>query len=412
MMSFAEVSSCNVCGNNEISTILEMPEYPLILRPLPEDKIQKLAKKSIPKSVPLRFGICNACSHMILLLKPSDAVLKLIYDICYETFVPQLTQNLGTTFADHFVDHFEKELDFKNGSGKLKVLEVGCFDGYLLSRLAEKGFEVCGCDPSEGAEIGLKRGLNIIRDYYSPDLFPSGTFDALVNRHVIEHLEPPSDFIASFKKVLEPNGKVFIETPNGGFFLEHGLLDPFHPEHLSVFTPASLVYAMEGAGFSIERVIESDRNQILIGTLPDGCERSEQKTKRCPDPSYYISKVGDFKRSLSKYLGEIKSFITEQLNKNSRVALWGAGSFGVKILTLFGTLFSNDIVIVDRDTNKHGLFFYNIDRQVHPPERLQTHPVDYILITSEFGNEIVRDVRQRYQLDAKCVLLSPEIRIL
>jgi len=349
---------------------------------------------------------------MILLLKPTDAVLKVIYDICYETFVPQLTQNLGTTFADYFVHIFQNELDSKSRSGKLKVLEVGCFDGYLLSRLAEKGFEVCGCDPSEGAEIGLKRGLDIIRGYYSPDLFSDATFEALVNRHVIEHMESPIDFIASFKKVLDPNATVFIETPNGAFFLEHGLLDPFHPEHLSVFTPASLVYAMEAAGFSIEQIMDSERNQIVIGTLTNGCERVDQKTKKCSDPGYYINTAGEYRKSLSKYLGEIKSFLTEQLEKNSRVALWGAGSFGVKILTLFGTLFSNDIVIVDRDTNKHGLFFYNIDRQVHPPERLQTHPVDYILITSEFGNEIVRDVRQRYQLDAKCVLLSPEIRIL
>ena len=45
------------------------------------------------------------------------------------------------------------------------VLEVGCFDGYVLHNLQEKGYNVTGCDPSIGADIGKSFGINIQKGF-------------------------------------------------------------------------------------------------------------------------------------------------------------------------------------------------------------------------------------------------------
>ena len=49
------------------------------------------------------------------------------------------------------------------------VLEIGCFDGYVLQKLKKEGYNVNGCDPSEGAEIGKGFGLNIQKEFFDPN---------------------------------------------------------------------------------------------------------------------------------------------------------------------------------------------------------------------------------------------------
>ena len=47
----------------------------------------------------------------------------------------------------------------KNYSKKSSILEIGCFDGYIINKLKKTFHNVFGCDPSPGAEIGKKKGL-------------------------------------------------------------------------------------------------------------------------------------------------------------------------------------------------------------------------------------------------------------
>ena len=41
---------------------------------------------------------------------------------------------------------------------KQSIFEVGCYDGYVIKKLSEKGYKVLGCDPAKGALIGKNNG--------------------------------------------------------------------------------------------------------------------------------------------------------------------------------------------------------------------------------------------------------------
>src|ERR1019366_3685681 len=60
---------------------------------------------------------------------------------------------------------------------------------------------------NQGSPYGVRGDLN-----YLP--FPSGYFDLIISRHVVEHLEEPPRVFREFQRVLKPGGKVILLTPN------------------------------------------------------------------------------------------------------------------------------------------------------------------------------------------------------
>src|SRR3989304_8098255 len=162
-MAFTDVSLCNICGGTDMAPVCDMPEFPFLLRPLPRSVIARLKTEDMPETLPLRFGICRACGHMILLLRPSAEASLRLYEDFYGTYLSKLELGFATDDADEFVDLFGKCLR-KRLPDAARVFEIGCYDGYVLSQLQGYGLEVLGCDPSDGARIGQERGIPIIHD--------------------------------------------------------------------------------------------------------------------------------------------------------------------------------------------------------------------------------------------------------
>lgn len=134
----------------------------------------------------------------------------------------------GTT---EFFEHFDKireeddcePYDFSNmihgysQSSKKQILDVGCGNGYVLSRYAAQGANVFGVDISETAvhlskkrfELFGLRGLFKITNGESLD-FLSDQFDIVCSMGVLHHIENPQPMIKEIYRVLKPGGKAIV----------------------------------------------------------------------------------------------------------------------------------------------------------------------------------------------------------
>ena len=102
-----------------------------------------------------------------------------------------------------------------------RVLDVGCGTGFLLERLAERGFSGVGIDLSPEsvgharrrlAEIGASERLTAtVGSAYEP---PEGPFDLIALTDVLEHLEDPRACLAALREQLAPGGLLVVSTPN------------------------------------------------------------------------------------------------------------------------------------------------------------------------------------------------------
>lgn len=149
---------------------------------------------------------------------------------------------------------------FLDGIQPGKLLDVGCGDGKFLNRMRGRGWVVDGIDfdPKAIANARIRYGLELrIGDLHSA-AFPDGTFEAVTLSHVIEHVPNPIGLLEEVRRILKPNGRIVVTTPNSGSFghdkyQAHWFgLDP--PRHLQVFSVNTLRNCALRAGI---RVLES-----------------------------------------------------------------------------------------------------------------------------------------------------------
>jgi 2-polyprenyl-3-methyl-5-hydroxy-6-metoxy-1,4-benzoquinol methylase len=148
------------------------------------------------------------------------------------------------------------------GSGRRRILDIGCGNGRLLSTLREHGcdgWDLEGIDFSEDAirqcrAKGFRAEATRAQDFDAED----GTFDAVIMLQLIEHLEDPRATLARVRALLRPGGVFIAETPNiGGLdyrWFRGRFWGMYHfPRHWNLFSARALQKLLTEAGFTMVR---------------------------------------------------------------------------------------------------------------------------------------------------------------
>jgi 2-polyprenyl-3-methyl-5-hydroxy-6-metoxy-1,4-benzoquinol methylase len=95
------------------------------------------------------------------------------------------------------------------------LLDIGAGIGAFLSAMKEKGWEVKGIEPDDGARKNAAQLFNLTLDEPS-ELFQlrPGAYDAITLWHVLEHVHQLHDYIEQLKNLLAEDGNIFIAVPN------------------------------------------------------------------------------------------------------------------------------------------------------------------------------------------------------
>lgn len=123
----------------------------------------------------------------------------------------------------------------------------------------ERGYDCLGLDISRYAisRVGKKVFGAILGDIQTALPLRSNSLDIVIMLDVIEHLDRPSTAIEEIRKVLKPNGWLYLATPNLTAITRllkgrkwYGFLDK---SHVSLFTPFSLQKLLQEHNFEILR---------------------------------------------------------------------------------------------------------------------------------------------------------------
>lgn len=181
------------------------------------------------------------------------------------------------------------------GDGSLRILDVGCGDGTNLELLGNLGHSVCGLTISLAeAESCRGRGMSaVVADATANSLpFSTGSFDALIFSHVLEHVPFPAALLERARDLLTPQGAIYAALPNvlyyrqrldfarGKFrYADFGILDR---THLRFFDLASARQLFEDAGFRVveERFDGGAPSFGLRRALPSGWGRVDAAAVR------------------------------------------------------------------------------------------------------------------------------------
>lgn len=157
--------------------------------------------------------------------------------------------------------------------GVRRVCDIGCGNGYLASRLGQRGWTVHGIDGSapyvEVAErTHTKPGITFAHDAIDAQMAERirrshEPFDLVVSTEVIEHLYEPQHLVQTAFSILRPGGQFVISTPYHGYLknVAISVLDQWDLHHsvhwrgghIKFFSVASLTAMLREAGFNQPR---------------------------------------------------------------------------------------------------------------------------------------------------------------
>jgi len=157
---------------------------------------------------------------------------------------------------------------------KGRLLDIGCGSGEFLNQMKNFGWEAFGVEINrESADMGNKRGLNILCGELGGADFPENYFDVVVLSQTMEHVYSPGSYLEKIHRLLKEGGLLIIGVPNIDcleiqiFGRSCHILDV--PRHLHFFTVSSLRRYLEKYGFKVEKVLSKKFSLPLEGIKTD-----------------------------------------------------------------------------------------------------------------------------------------------
>lgn len=192
------------------------------------------------------------------------------------------TEQNVTAFWDFECKFPDRYFTYYNANGMIKhlrkyiaeseaLLDYGCGTGLLLARLAEQGYRVAGADTSEQSLEGVRQRLQRYDTFlgaFTPDalLAEGRQFDTILAVELVEHLHDDwlDHALDVLGRLLKPNGRVIVTTPNQERLADSMLMCPccksvFHRwQHVRAWSQASLTDYVERRGFRVLDAFTTD----------------------------------------------------------------------------------------------------------------------------------------------------------
>jgi SAM-dependent methyltransferase len=200
-----------------------------------------------------RFGValsdivrCRECGHMQLAELPREEELSEAYgEAGSDDYVAEAVGQRATAAA--LLERVERHTE----PGRL--LDVGCWLGFLLAEARERGWSGVGLEPSEFAAAWARDNLGVDVRTAGLDAIPRGErFDAVVMADVIEHLVDPGAALLRIRESLSAAGVLALALPDAGSLVARAMGRRWWsviPTHVQYFTHGSLLRLLRASGY-------------------------------------------------------------------------------------------------------------------------------------------------------------------
>jgi len=360
---------CPICGSLKPKVVLELNDFQFYTDSSEE-----------PKRYNVREVMCQNCHALFLDPCYSNHGFKVLF--------AEAGQSYGSAM-EHTLEQIEWLGNHELLNAGARVLDVGCYEGFFLSRLPDN-VKKLGVDIDQPA---IERGR---ANYREKEIqFFLGDFETfqysgppptvITMYHVLEHLPRPVEVLKKLRTISDESTKLIIEVP----ILENSRTNDingfFSIQHITHFSRNSLQNCLALAGWKINETYETmDYNGYRILAVPSADHSLDMSAKYAQGD--LIELYANLKNWYSSIM-DVESII-QDIPRAERYVIWGGGAhteFVYHVTSLFQTYRHAEFVIVDSDQSKQGKTWRGIT--IYDPSILKDIDVSSVtMIISSYGS--------------------------
>ena len=402
--------SCRSCSSPDLYPFLDLG-----LQPLANNLLRPGDDTGTEPRFPLRVAVCQACwlVQIIETVPPTALFEEYLY---FSSFSDAMLSHARVAVDQHIV---ACRLDHKSF-----VIEIASNDGYLLKNFVAAGIPCLGVEPAKNiAVVAEAAGIPTLCEFFGRDtaarvLREHGPADLILGNNVFAHAPDINDFIAGISLLLNEDGRVVVEFPYLGNFIDQLEFDTVYHEHVFYFSVTALQPAFARHGLEI---FDAEKIDIHGGSLrlSAGKAGSQPVTERLTaliteeqaagmtTTRYY----GEFAQRILHLKQKLTALVAGLKAKGHSIAAYGASAKGSTLLNYFGIGQETLDFVADRSTYKQGRLTPGTHLPiVDPSELLEKKPDFTLLLTWNFATEILRQQEAYILAGGKFIIPLPEPR--
>jgi len=226
-----ETVPCNLCGSERHTPVYAMPD-------------RRYFREEFFTVVE-----CDQCGLGFVNPRPTIAEMQKYYPAEYYQKPP--TRSHDRYLRRRFTAEASFLKDLENGSGRKKLLDVGCANGDFPRFMAARGWEVEGVEISESSERIADFRVHTQEFQDIPVQGP--TYDAVTAWAVLEHVHDPMAYFRKASAVVKKGGLFVFLVPNYQSVASRHLFCEDVPRHLYFFARGTVRQYLEKTGFRLEK---------------------------------------------------------------------------------------------------------------------------------------------------------------
>jgi methylation protein EvaC len=373
---------CRLCGEPAAVEFLNLGQQPLA------NKYPTEAQFAAEEFFPLQVFFCPTCKNVQLGTIISRE--RMFEDYYYLSSVNRA-----------LVNHFE-DLAQKLASANF-VVDVGSNDGVLLRPLQKLGVKALGVEPSINvSKIANDEGLETLTSFFDMAAAEAieashGKADVIVASSVFTHLEDPSGFIETVKRLLTEDGTFIVEVEYIGSILATTQFERFYLDRIFYYSLTSLAKLFEAHGMLIAdvREITPHGGSLQVFVRRAGQQSPSDATVRFlarEEEELTLETLQEFRRNVDIQMAAFKDRLAEYRQAGLQVAGYGSPARVATICNYGGIGPSEIPFTVDDSPLKQNKFTPGTHIPIVPKSYLDEHKPDVLVV---FAYEYIDDIKKK-----------------
>jgi hypothetical protein len=413
---FTKIDKCRICGNTELSTLLNLGEQYLtgVFPRSPDEVIT---------SGPLELVKCTG--------SPSDAcglvqlrhsfVLEEMYGLNYG-----YRSGLNRSMVEHLHRKVKKICSIADLRPGDLVIDIGSNDSTLLQGYPRSGPELVGIDPTgKKFRSYYPDHIALIPEFFSSravkDRFGTRRAKVVTSIAMFYDLESPIDFMRQIHEVLADDGIWVFEQSYMPVMLDRNAYDTICHEHLEYYGLRQIKWMTDRVGFKIVDVEFNDVNggsfSVMVAksgsrypgadSQVDAVLRKEQEAGLASLRPYEA-----FKGSVDRHRGELLRFLGAVRAEGKKLLGYGASTKGNVILQFCGVTREDMPFIAEVNKDKFGCFTPGTRIPIISEEQARAmHPDFFLVLPWHFRDTIIGREQSYLAQGGKLVFPLPRIDV-